>query len=206
MSASARTARRTAADSPRRPGFSRRARCRRSSNRSDRRLTISIRRASATESSTVQPPSVQSVAEMRTKSGDDPARPRAPRSTVSQRKRMRFSKRAAVFIGALVAQRREKTVQQIAVRRVDLDDLRARLRARAAPPAQRRRESARSRRDRAPAASDSRRRKAARSGRKSGSSRPSSALTASRLPTAARCSPCVRHARAASPAPRPAPR
>ena len=72
------------------------------------------------------PPSTQSVAEMRVNSGN------SPRPDVAHRRRRprdepgAVLERAAVLVGALIAQRRQELVKQIAVRGVDLDHAKAR--------------------------------------------------------------------------------
>ena len=78
-----------------------------------------------------QPPSAQSVAEIRTQSGSSSGQTVRTSSTTSSTNRARFSKRAAVLVGARVRQRREELVQQVAVRGVDLGDAGSRRPARA---------------------------------------------------------------------------
>ena len=122
-------------------------------------------RASATESSIVQPPSAQSVAEMRTKSGSSSGQRVAHRAHHLAQQPHAVLERAAVLVGALVGQRREELVQQVAVRGVQLDDAGTRrLRARTAASAKARttpRDARLVERARAPGA---RRRTASRSG------------------------------------------
>ena len=72
------------------------------------------------ESSIVQPPSVQSEAEMRSHKGGVQARPRGRLGHFAQDSRAVFEA-AAVFVGARVDERREELVYQVAVGGVDLD-------------------------------------------------------------------------------------
>ncbi len=170
--------------------------------------------ANATVCSRSQPCSTQSVADTRTPTGIRRDR-RAHRLEHLEREAHAVLQRAAILVVALVGERREELVQQVAMRRVQLD----RLRARAAPPA-----SPRRRRRPAPAPAQprpaprgvssgftGRRRRLAVASRRP---RPGSAA---RLPTARGWRPCARHGRAARrpawrstsgspPAPGPAPR
>jgi hypothetical protein len=82
-------------------------------------------RARAMESSMVQPPSVQSEAEMRSHRGRRSGQTLRTASMISRRMRVRFSKAAAVLVGAGVDQRREKLVDEIAVGSVDFDKFEA---------------------------------------------------------------------------------
>jgi hypothetical protein len=92
------------------------------STRSTPRAAASL--ASATESSAVQPPSTQSLAEMRSSSG---GRPATPPHVLDDLEHQAHPARevAAVAVGARVGQRREELVQQVAVRRVHLDHVEA---------------------------------------------------------------------------------
>ena len=185
---------RTAPDSPGRPGSARRARVPPDEQSTRSTPSSASRRASATDCSTSQPPSAQSVAEIRTNSGSSPGHARAPRSATSSSSRMRLSNEPPYSSVAAVGERREELVQQVAVRRVDLDHLEAggqRRRAAAAKAAT------------TPAISAAVQRSGtgspARKGSRSGAtvaSRPRLGRPARRPPTAARCSPCGRRARA----------
>ena len=80
-------------------------------------------RASTTVSSGVQPPSTQSVADTRMPTGFSAGNTARTAAKTSSGKRMRFCGAAAVFVGALVRQRRHELVQQIAVAAVQLDQI-----------------------------------------------------------------------------------
>ncbi len=77
--------------------------------------------ARATDCSMSQPPGTQSVAEMRTNRGYPSGQTRRTAVTTSRRRRVRFSKRAAVGIGSLIRERREEFVEQVAVRGMNFD-------------------------------------------------------------------------------------
>ena len=81
-----------------------------------------------------QPPSAQSVAEIRTNSGSRSGQTARTASTTSRHRRMRLSNDPPYSSVRGVDQRREELVNQIAVRGVDLDARRSRPRARVARP------------------------------------------------------------------------
>ena len=83
-------------------------------------------RASSIDCSTSQPPSTQSVAEIRTKSGARSGQTVRTAAATSRKSRVRFSKLPPYAILALIAQRRQELVEEVAVRRVDLDHPEAR--------------------------------------------------------------------------------
>ena len=67
----------------------------------------------------------QSVAEIRTDIGLSDGQAARIAANTSSGKRRRFSSDAAIFVGALVLQRRQESGQQIAVRGVELDHVEA---------------------------------------------------------------------------------
>ncbi len=81
----------------------------------------SRRRASSTDSASVQPPSTQSCALMRTPSGRLAGPRRAHRVEHLQRKPDPVLEGAAVGIVAAIGDRRQELVQQVAMRHVQLD-------------------------------------------------------------------------------------
>ena len=119
-------------------------------------------------------------------------------SNTSSGKRMRFSRRAAIFVGAPVGDRRQELMQQIAVRAVQLDGVDAEPLGAFGRSRRRRRGCARARRRRARAAAAS----PSLCGTADGATRPPAALrlagSAGRRPRAVCSTLCGRHARAAS--------
>ncbi len=74
-----------------------------------------------------QPPSTQSVTERRTSKGNRSGQTRTNGRDHFAERAGAIIERTAVFVGALIAQRRQKAVEQISVRGVNLDHLRAGL-------------------------------------------------------------------------------
>ncbi len=103
----------------------RRRRCRRSRCRRGRRRPRAPRRRRSRSASSSQPPSAQSVAEKRTSSGTSVADLGAHRRARLEQEPRPVLERAAVRVVALVDERREELVQQVAVRGVQLDQLEA---------------------------------------------------------------------------------
>ena len=153
-------------------------------------------RAISTASSGVMPPSTQSCAEMRTDIGRSLGPDRAHGAEHFQRIAQAVLQRAAVFVGALVGQRRDEAGQQVAVRAVQLQPVEAGL----APPA---RCCARSPRAPGPCRRASSRATSRSRRRGTAAARPRSAASClaraagPRLPTARGSSPWRRRARAA---------
>src|SRR6202158_774923 len=82
-------------------------------------------RAILTASSPVMPPSAQSVAEMRTDIGFFTRQTPRNAPNTPTGKRGRAGRRAAIFVGALVGERRDETRQQIAVGAMQLQHVEA---------------------------------------------------------------------------------
>ena len=84
-------------------------------------------RASATVSSSVQPPSTQSVHESRTEKGRSSGHTRRMVRAISTVKRIRFSKRASIAVFPMIRERRVEAVTEIPMRGVQLDPREARV-------------------------------------------------------------------------------
>ena len=80
-------------------------------------------RARTTDCSRSQPPSTQSVAEMRTRTGRSTGKASRTACATSSGRRIRFSRLPPYSSVRRFDERREELVEQVAVRRVDLDDL-----------------------------------------------------------------------------------
>ncbi len=93
------------------------------------------RQDSSTDWSMSQPPSTQSVAEIRTNSGSSSGITPRSRSATRRTRRIRFSRLPPYSSSRRLRERREELVEQVAVGRVDLDDAEAGRRARGAAAA-----------------------------------------------------------------------
>src|SRR3954452_15032655 len=78
--------------------------------------------ASLTESLIFQPPSTQSVDEMRRNNGNSFGHSDRTAATISRQSRVRFSNEPPVIVRAFITKRGQKLVNEITVRGVDLDD------------------------------------------------------------------------------------
>ena len=143
-----------------------------------------------------QPPSAQSVAEIRTKRGSSAGINRRRPVGDSQDEAHAVLQAAAVLVMPPIGERREELVQQIPVRRVDLDHLEAGRQGPAGGGSQRLARFRRCPQCRADRAGDRPRRTGRRSARRPASPLQPASPAAPRLSRARRSSPCGRRGQA----------